>query len=159
MGFFTAIGTALGFINNNQTASDLAKDLSNGVDVLIYTKEEKVGDAIKVTTLATEAWLRMVEAMKDSEKYRSVTRRFLAVWVVFNLFCMMWLCIWTEFAHTYGWFKTTLKIVKVNEFEFTSLTWTVLKIAGAFQLGWVFATIIVFYFGTHLISFFRKPKV
>jgi len=154
MGLFSAIGGALGFINNNQTASELAKDMSAGVDMMIYTKEEKAIDKIKATGVAMDTWLRIVETMKSSEVYRSVTRRFLAVFIVFNLFCMIWLAVFAECAATLGYFK--LVVVEHGDLSFTPITWSILKIAGVFQLGWVFCTIIVFYFGPTLVQMMKK---
>ena len=173
MGFFTAIGTALGFINNNPTASELAKDISSGVDMLIYTKEEKAIDnaeqtklAADMTVKATEAWLRMCELMRDSEKYRSVTRRAMAVGTVFSLFCMIWICIWAEIAATFHWFGVTTVQMKIpagvtilEQIPLTSITWAILKIAAVFQLGWVFCTIIVFYFGPQLIQYLTRKRL
>ena len=160
MGFFSAIGSALGFIDNNDTASELAKDISNGVDVLIYTDEEKTADKMKMTITATEAWLRMVETMKSSEIYRSVTRRAIALFFIFNIFCMIWLCVWMEFAATFHWFGSAVEhiVVKDGGISLTPLTMTVLKIAGAFQLGWALCTIIVFYFGPTLVQMMKGNK-
>lgn len=171
MGFFTTIGSALGLINSNPTASELAKDISSGVDMLVYTKEEKAIDSMEkvkmkgeLTVKATDAWLRMIELTKDAEKYRSVTRRILAVGLIFNLLAMIWMCVWAEVAAFFGlWGVKTVKMVApvgtsiLEQIELTSITWAILKIAGAFQLGWVFSTIIVFYYGPQLIQFFKKP--
>ena len=157
MGFFAAIGSALGFVNRNQTASELARDISSGVDMLVYTKEEEAIDKAQMTVSATEAWLRMVEIMKGSEVYRSVTRRLLSVFIIFNLFCMIWLSFWAEVAATFGWFDSLVVITK-DDWAFTPITWSVLKIAGAFELGWVFCTIIVFYFGPQLVQMMTSRK-
>ena len=145
------LGGLFGLINTNKTASSLAKDVSNGVDMLIYTDEEK---AIAQKE-AFSAWLKMVESMKDSETYRSITRRILAVLIVFNLLLMIWLCIISEMSAVFGWFES---ITRQPGEPFTAVTMAVLQIAGVFQLGWVFCTIIVFYFGPHLIQFFSKGK-
>ncbi len=158
MGWLTGVGKFFGLISTNPTASELAKDISSGVDMMIYTKEEQAIDAAVATTKALDSWLKQVEAMRDSEAYRSITRRMLAVGIVFNLLCMIWLCIWSEVAATFGWFES-LKVVTVDEYTFTSLTWSLLKIAAVFQLGWVFCTIIVFYFGPHLVQFMKGKKV
>lgn len=159
MGFFTAIGSFLGFVNNNQTASTLAKDISNGVDMLVYTDEEEVIDRVKATTAATEAWLRMVELMKGSEVYRSVTRRALSLFFIFNIWCLIWLCVWIEVAATFGWFKGIVAVSQVeNGLLLTPLTWSVLKIASVFELGWALCTIIVFYFGPQLAQILIGKK-
>ena len=157
MGFFTAIGSALGFINNNSTASDLAKDISSGVDMMIYTKEEQAIDKAALTVQSMEAWLRMVEVMKSSEVYRSVTRRALSLFIIFNLMCMIWLAIWAEVAATFGWFESLI-VVTIDSWAFTPITWSILKIAGVFELGWVFCTIIVFYFGPQLVQMMTSKK-
>ena len=154
----------LGLVNNNQTASELAKDMSSGVDMMFHTEEEKAIEAastqvrkIAATEKAMESWLRMVEVMKNSEAYRSVTRRVLALGSVFSFFCMIWLCIWAEFAAMFGWFGACA-VVGVDA-TLTPLTIAVLKIAGAFELGWVFCTIIVFYFGPQLVQYLSAKKV
>ena len=172
MGFFTAVGSALGLINSNPTASELAKDISSGVDMLVYTKEEQAIDSMatakmkgELTVKATDAWLRMIELTKDAEKYRSVTRRILAIGLVFNLLAMIWICVWAEVAAFFGlWGVKTVSMATpagatiIEQVQLTSITWAILKIAGAFQLGWVFSTIIVFYYGPQLIQFFKKPS-
>ncbi|MCK5849591.1 MAG: hypothetical protein KAH23_01655 [Kiritimatiellae bacterium] len=165
MGWLTAIGAGLGFIDSNETASELARDLSNGVDVMFYTEEEEaIGNAetairkIAATEKAMETWLKITEVMKSSEVYRSVTRRRIAGFVVFNLMCMIWLGIWVEFAATFGWTETQLITTTVDELTFTPLTWSILKIASVFELGWVFCTIIVFYFGPQLVQMMRTKK-
>ena len=157
MGIFTAIGSAIGLINSNPTASEMAKDISSGVDMLIYTKEEQAIDKGKQTVFAIEAWLRMVESMKSSEAYRSITRRIIALFIIFNLISMIWLCIWAEIAATFGWFKSLITVT-VDGWAFTPVTWATLKIAGVFQLGWVFCTIIVFYFGPQLVQMMTSKK-
>jgi hypothetical protein len=98
----------------------------------------------------------MVESMKGSEQVRSVTRRILAVFIVFNLICMIWICVWAEIAVSFEWID--LVTDTRDGLSFTPVTWAILKIAGIFQLGWVFCTIIVFYFGPHLLQFFGKNK-
>ena len=157
MGFLTAIGSALGFINSNDTAATLAKDISSGVDMMFYTNEEEAIDKAKMTVQATETWLRMLEVLKSSEVYRSITRRALSIFIVFNLMCMIWLAIVAEVAATFGWFKA-LVVVTVDDWAFTPITWAILKIAGVFELGWVFCTIIVFYFGPQLAQILMGKK-
>lgn len=165
MGFFSAIGTALGFINGNDTASSLAKDISEGVDVLVYTKQEKVEDKMKMTASATEAWLRMVEVMKSSEVYRSVTRRAIALFFIFNIFCLIWLCVWMEVAAYYHWFGSVsipTGSVVTNALSaspnYTPVTWSILHLAEKFRLGWALCTIIVFYFGPALVQMMKGNK-
>jgi uncharacterized membrane protein (DUF485 family) len=144
------LGGLFGLFQGNQTAASLAKDVSNGVDMLIYTDEEK---AIAQKE-AFVSWLKMVELMKDSETYRSVTRRILAVTIIMNLLLMIWLCI---IAETLAFFKLFGMVPPVGQ-PFTPITMAIIQVAGVFQLGWVFCTIIVFYFGPHLIQFFSKGK-
>ena len=146
---FAWLGSLFGLVGSSETASSLAKDISSGVDMLIYTDEEK---AIAQKGAFT-AWLKMVETMKDSEAYRSVTRRVLAVGIVFNLLAMIWICIFAEISAVFHWFEQLKEPVAQ---PFTSITMAILQIANAYQLGWVFCTIIVFYFGPHLIQFFGK---
>ncbi len=159
MGWLTGLGTAIGLIGNNETASDIAKDMSSGLDMMFYTDEEEAIDKAKMTVQTTEAWLRMVELMKDTEKYRSITRRFLAIGIIFNLLSMIWLCVWAEVASTMGWIEI---VATVGSDElvgaFTPITLSVLKLAGTFQLGWVFCTIIVFYFGPQLVQMMTGGK-
>jgi hypothetical protein len=143
------LGGLFGLVNSNDTAASLAKDVSKGVDMLIYTDEEKSIAREKAFT----SWLKMVEVMKDSETYRSVTRRVLAVGILFNLLAMIWLCIFSEMAAVFGWFES---ITEPTAEPFTAVTMSILRLAKVFELGWVFCTIIVFYFGPHLIQFFGK---
>jgi hypothetical protein len=68
---------------------------------------------------------------------------------------MIWLCIGAEVAAVFGWFESvTLPVGQ----PFTPITTAIIQIANVYQLGWVFCTIIVFYFGPHLIQFFSKGK-
>ena len=170
MGILTTVGGILGFVNNNETASALAKDMSNGVDLLFHTEEEKAHEAadfhirkIEATQKAMDAWLRMIEFTKNSEAYRSVTRRILAVGIIFNLLCMIWICILCEMAAMFHWFgivslPASVPVAGVVTIQLTSLTWAILKIAAVFQLGWVFATIVIFYFGPQLVQYFGNKK-
>ncbi len=146
MGILAGIKSFLGFANTNSLATNLASDLSSGVDKIFYTAEEKADNQMKVF----ESWLNMVQVMKNSEVYRSVTRRLLAVGIVFNLLLMIWLCVVCELVNSFGW--VTMHTAKVDKVEFTTATWSILKIASVFELGWVFCTIIVFYFGPQLIQ-------
>lgn len=164
MGFFSIIGSALGLINSNPTASALAKDISSGVDMLIYTSEEKAIDSaadatrkIKATEQAMSSWLKQIELTKASEAYRSITRRVIALGTIGNMWCLIWLCVTIELANTFGWISP-LGLVEVDSVKLTSLTWTVLKIASIFELGWVFCTIIVFYFGPQLAQILKGSK-
>jgi len=145
------LGGLFGLFQGHETASSLAKDVSNGVDMLVYTEEEK---AI-ASKEAFSSWLKMVELMKDSETYRSITRRVLAVTIIINLLLMIWLCIFSELAAVFEWFDSITPPVAQ---PFTALTMSIIQLANVFQLGWVFCTIIVFYFGPHLIQFFSKGK-
>jgi hypothetical protein len=146
---FGWLGGILGLVNSNPTASELAGDISSGVDKMFYTSEEKAEASAK----AFEGWLRMVEMMKGSEQYRSITRRILAVGIVFNLLLMIWICITSEICATFGWLGLT-----VSKEGFTPITLAIIRVGTVYQLGWVFCTIIVFYFGPHLIQFFSKSK-
>jgi len=74
MGFFASLGTALGFINSNPTASELAKDISSGVDMIFYTKEEQAIGKVKATADAMEAWLRMTKA-RNRKTIKNLGRR------------------------------------------------------------------------------------
>jgi len=152
MGVFSAIGGFLGLVDNNKTASALARDISSGIDMLVHTDEEKAIESAK----QIGAWIDMVKAMKDSEQLRSVTRRILAIGTVFNIFCLIWLCVLAELVHATGLFE--LPTTTVDLVTFTQLTWAILKISAIFQLGWVFCTIIVFYFGPHLVQALRSGK-
>lgn len=145
------LGGLFGIVDASRSASRLAGDVSNGVDMLIYTDEEK---AIAKKE-AFSSWLKMVEVMKDAETYRSITRRILAVGIIFNLLTLIWLCVMSEIAAVFGWFDS---LPKDPAQPFTAITLSILQIANAYQLGWVFCTIIVFYFGPHLIQFFSKGK-
>jgi hypothetical protein len=144
----TWLGKLFGIVDASNTAANLAEDISSGVDMMIYTDEEKAISGQK----AFDAWLDMVKVMKGSEVYRSVTRRILAILIVLNLLAMIWLCIASEVCAFFGFFGMT------TAEGFTPITMSVLKLAAVFQLGWVFCTIIVFYFGPHLIQFLTKGK-
>lgn len=151
------LGGFFGLFQGNETASNIASDIASGVDKLIYTEEEKADASAKAFT----AWLKMVEIQKNSESYRSITRRILAVFIIMNLFIMIWMCVAAELIHAISWMvfdDVIFDIVTEGGLSFTNITWSILKLANVFQLGWVFCTIIVFYFGPHLIQFFSKGK-
>ena len=138
-----AVGGALGLVDSNETASGLARDLSSGLDMLVYTPEEKAIQGAKTL----DAWLRMLENMKSSDKYRSITRRILAVMIVVDFLLLINACVVIEAINTFGLVELKTVALMDSTLEFTTLTWAIIKIAGVFQLGWVFCTIIVFYFG------------
>lgn len=154
---FGWLGRVFGLIGSNDTASEIAKDISSGVDMLIYTDEEKAQASEK----AFNSWLKMIEIQKSTESYRSITRRILAVFIIVNMFIMIWLCVAAELLHAISWVvydKLLFDVITEAGLSFTNVTWSILKLANVFQLGWVFCTIIVFYFGPHLIQFFSKGK-
>ena len=126
--------------------------------MLVYTDEEKTQDNMKMTTTAVESWLRMVESMKASEAYRSITRRVIAFGVVFNVFALVWICVAIELLASFNKINIQLISDSTDGLKFTSVTWTILKLSTSFQLGWAFCTVIIFYFGPQLAQILTGNK-
>lgn len=71
MGFLSWMKTSEKAVD---TATDIAKDISGGIDVLVYTEEEKAQARQK----AVDTWIRIQEAIRNENSERAKTRRILA---------------------------------------------------------------------------------
>lgn len=88
------IGSVVGRIfGSDKALTSVVNGVSNGLDKLIYTNEEKAEDAAKATT---EARLMIVKWM-DSTKGQNLARRLIALSVVsvwlFQYLCCMFLSV------------------------------------------------------------------
>ena len=124
MGFFSWLSQAP---KVTDTACELAKDISSGVDMLFYTDEEKAHAQQK----AFDAWLEMTKALGPSSA-RDISRRWIAVMVM--VMCM----------------ALTVTGLIAAWMDHKALYDTALAFFG----NWwkVALTVAVFYFGPHVIG-------
>jgi hypothetical protein len=109
------------------TACDLAKDISSGVDVMFYTEEEKS----QARQAAYDTWLNMMKVLGPSSA-RGISRRVIAIIVMLT-------CVFLTFVGVFAAFVGEKLLVE-----------TVLAFFGHW---WKVATVVtVFYFGPHLVN-------
>lgn len=101
----------------------------NGLDKAILTKEE-----------AQDFYLQMIKQHFDENTSRSLSRRMIAWAVVFTVLAVFWLCVALSLS------------------PFASAIDKVIELVQAFELGWAFCTVIVFYFGPTLLGLLNSKK-
>ena len=119
--------------NAEKVVETAADGIYNGLDKMVYTDEEKA-DARKK---GVDAFLEFVKLAYDGNSLRSVTRRWMA-WSIVALNELL-AVIATVFA-----------ILGED-----AIVQSIINVAVAFNLGWAFVAVIIFYFG---VSFFRIQK-
>lgn len=117
-----------------ETALDLAKTAASGIDMAILTTEEK----IQYKQKAMDSWIKLQEILSNESSPRSVNRRLVAWAVVLNSLFILNLCI-------------VLALCNINVDP-------VLQLVDHFKLGWAFVSVIIFYFGKHVIAAAANSK-
>ena len=137
LGIGSAIKSGFNILMGGSSAPEKILDSTiSGLDKIYYSKEEQADDRKE----AAKNWLEVQKTVATQSTPTSVSRRIVA-WGVLGL-------VWFEVVVC-----TVLAILEmVEELKL------VLEIAAVFQIGWAFCTVIVFYFGPHLISSMGKPK-
>lgn len=110
-----------------------ADGIYNGLDKLVYTDEEKAEAHQK----GVDTFLKFAELTRDENSVRSVTRRYLSWFITANVFAVFWTAV--GFA-----INNNDKMVE-----------KIISLANAFNLGWAFTAVVVFYFG---VQFVRNKK-
>jgi len=111
-----------------------AKDLYNGIDMLIYTDEEKA-EALQA---ARVTFLEFAKVAYDQNSIRSITRRWLALLVVGPTIMFYMLAM---ISHGIGTFASVISATEYAVFLFEMA-----KVLTPWAGG-----ILVFYFGGHLM--------
>lgn len=108
----------------------------SGLDKIFYTDEEKAEAHAKMG----EHWLKVQEALATESSPRSVSRRIIAWSVVANVLLAFDVCL-------------VLALTSRKE-----AIQSVVELVIAFNLGWAFVAIIIFYFGPHALSALQGKK-
>lgn len=117
-----------------KSADKVIDGIINTGDAMFYTDEEKSEFTIK----RQELWLELQKTLGSESSSRSVNRRVVA-WAVILM---------TAFL--------TLSSIVAYAFGFVELAQYIKDIAVEYKWPWAFCGVIVFYFGTHMISGLKK---
>lgn len=116
------------------TAADLIQSAKNGIDMLVYTEEEKAIAGREAITRINETVVKLHEKTHDENSERSKARRDLANKITDLVVHLVYFSVMTETFKLAGWLKE-------------SLTNQIIAIATALSVGWAFVAVICFYFG------------
>lgn len=130
MGLFDIFKTSTKTVD---TALDLAKDASAGIDMMFFTDEEKS----KISKEVMEHWLKVQTALKEESSIRSFTRRILAVF-----FCGSFLLFLTMAAVAFPFIP--------------GYAGYLLQLAD--KLSTAVTTILIFYFGYYGVTKILEKK-
>ena len=120
------------------TGLDLIKDAASGIDMLVFTDEEKSLASLKIMDQALE----FNRAIRDENSVRSRARRLLAV-----LFCVNYICL-IDFGF-YWWLAQGKEVVTGKD---------IITLATA-AFGTIVLSIIVSYFGYYgIMNIYDKKK-
>jgi len=125
-------GTLLGTEKAIERVGDVADSGMELLDNAFYTDQERAVHAAKLFS----GWLRMQEVVATQSSPTALSRRYIA-WSVVGL-------VWIAAVLCF-----TLVLIgngheaKVDE---------IVEVVKSLQFGWGFVAVIVFYFGTHVIS-------
>ena len=111
------------FGKSSLNIGDVFNSVSSGLNNLVQSSEERA----KLTA-------QFVKDTLGENTIRSKTRRFIAVALITNTILLFWVCVF-------------LAIKGMNE----SIN-LILDVAGEFNFGWAFITIIVFFFGGYYLK-------
>ncbi len=131
-------------------ASEIVKAGINAMDAMVFTPEEKAGNALEIGKQKLrwgELALEHVKTTVGESTMRSMSRRYLA-WGVFSLGAL--LTLYSLFMKTLAAFWITYSValegVSTHAVLLLKIWWPIIGGAG------------VFYFGAHLIEFLRNKK-
>lgn len=140
MGFFSWITGKKSVDKTLDIAEKTTSGIMSGIDKMFYTEEEKAEMFQKRLELSEQASKVHIELMKtthDETTTRSVTRRVIAISIMFITFLsIISLCVVWKVDNQWGEF--------------------ILKVVEYYQLGWAFIAVVVFFFGNHMITRFKK---
>lgn len=140
MGFFSWIQGKNSLDKTLDIADKTSSGIMSGIDKMFYTEEEKADSLQKRLELSDQISKTHIELMKvthNETTARSVTRRIIAVSIMFLTFVSMILtCVVWKIDKEWGEF--------------------ILNVTKYFQIGWAFITVVVFFFGNHMLTRFKK---
>jgi len=140
MGFFSWI-TGAKSVDKTLDIIDKSSDgIMKGLDKVWYTKEEKAENFVKRLEIAEQMSKTHIELMKataDENTTRSITRRVTAI-VILILTVLSVVTLWIVGKFDPEWAEWMLEVVEY------------------FQLGWAFIAVVVYFFGNHMITRFKK---
>lgn len=117
--------------------SDLLDKLATGVDALVLTDEEKV----KYNLKRQELLLKLEEEVNKQCLPRALTRRYIALMVTIPYIAIVVIKCLVEFASAFG-------IIDTVDLSSVNVTLEALTMP--------FTSIIIFYYGTHVLSAIKK---
>ena len=117
--------------------SDLLDKVATGVDALILTDEER----IKYNLKKQELYLKLEEEVNKQCLPRALTRRYIALMVTIPYIVIVVIKCIIEFASAFG-------IINAVDLSSVNVTLEALTMP--------FTSIIIFYYGTHVLSAIKK---
>jgi hypothetical protein len=125
--------------NTETVVETAAKGIYNGLDMLVYTNEEKA----QALAEGRKVFLKFVDKAYDQNSIRSVTRRWLAFLVVGPTIVFL---VLSAIFHGIGTFGSSQASIDYAKYLF-SMAQVLVPWAGG---------VLIFYFGPHLIGAARK---
>jgi len=117
-----------GIFKGRVSTEKVFDSLSKGIDKMSFSTEERAHFNMKAADKTVEFYTKTL----GENTVRSYTRRFIGVFSIVNIFAMMWLLIIME-----------IKGINISGVK---------EILATFRIGFVFITIITFFFGGYYIS-------
>ena len=127
----------LGLFSKLAGKSDLLDKAASGIDALILTDEERVKYNIK----KQELYLELEKEVNKQCLPRALTRRYIALMVTIPYILIVVIKCFVEFASAFG-------IIDTVDLSSVNVTLEALTMP--------FTSIIIFYYGTHVLSAIRK---
>lgn len=131
MGLLSAVG---GFITGNTEGSNKFLDAGmKALDAAVYTEEEKA------TAKADhfDKWSKLQMALLEKDTGTSVNRRRIGWFIVLSVLLNFQICV-------------VMSLLGKNDSVAEIIT-----LSDTFKVGWAFVSVIIFYFGDHMIKSFK----
>lgn len=119
-----------------QTADKIIDNGMKALDAVFYTDQEKAEYQAKIF----DAWIKAQEAINSETTPRSINRRYVAWSIVLMI----------------STFATSTMIMAMYGFDEKARL--LIEVAEAYDLGFAFISVIMFYFGTHALSLLGGKK-
>ena len=129
-------------------ASEIVKSGINAIDAMVFTDQEKAGNALEIGKQKLQ-WgalaLEHVKTTQGESTMRSLSRRYLA-WGVFSLggFLTLYSLLFKTIAAIWDSRSEALTAISDHAIELLQIWWPIIFAAG------------VFYFGAHLLASRKK---
>ncbi len=140
MSIWSVITGANAIETTTKIAEKTTDSIISGLDKVFYTDEERAQTLTKRIELADKIANTHIELMKATASEtttRSITRRIVAVCVMALTFvCMVSICVVWLFDREWAVFM--------------------LEVTKYFQVGIAFISVIIFFFGNHILQGFKK---